>query len=403
MTHPTNPSSRREFIGTVGAGLCAVTRSALAAPLPSGKVVIGRSPDYGTGLTPALERAFDQLGGLGALVKGKTVAIKINMVGTGANRWGALPPEDTWWSNPHFIGAVIHLMDKAGAQRVRILEGSWSTNDPLEEAMLEAGWDPQIIKSAGPRVEFENTNYLGSGKKYSRFMVPDGGHLFKGFDLNHSYEDCDVFVSMTKMKEHATAGVTLSMKNLFGTTPISIYGESAGKDEPNENPQGGRGYMHMGNRQPPKSALPENDPTTPRDAGYRMPRIISDLAAARPIHLAIIDAIHTVAGGEGPWITYGRPVQPKAFIIGTNPVNADAVGMAMMGFDPMVVRGTAPFEYCDSTLLLAQQHGLGSRDLKDFEQIGEKIADVRVDYRKLWGPVPDFRRLRRQPPRAPQS
>jgi hypothetical protein len=249
--------------------------------------------------------------------------------------------------------------------------------------------------SAAPRVEFENTNFLGRGKKYTRFMVPGGGHLFKGFDLNHSYEDCDVFVSMTKMKEHATAGVTLSMKNLFGTTPISIYGESAGKDEPNENPQGGRGYMHMGNRQPPKSALPENDPTSPRDAGYRMPRIIADLAAARPIHLSIIDGIHTMVGGEGNWITYSRPVQPGIFILGTNPVNADAVGMALMGFDPMVVKGTPPFEYCDSTLLLAEQHGLGSRDLKTFEVIGEKIADHRTDYRKLWGPVPQFRRQRR--------
>jgi uncharacterized protein (DUF362 family) len=388
MNHPTNLSSRRQFLGAAGVGLCAAARPvALRAALPTAPIVIGRSPDYGSGLVPALESMFDKLGGLGRLVKGKTVAIKINMVGASYNRLGYLPPEETYWTHPRMTGAVTHLMGKAGARRIRVVEGVWSSNDPLEESMLEAGWEPRDIAGAAPLVEFENTNFLGSGKKYSRFFVPDGGHMFKAYDLNHSYEDCDVFVSLTKMKEHATAGVTLSIKNLFGTTPISIYGEAAGKDEPNENPEGGRGFMHSGNRQPPKSALPENDPTTPRDGGYRIPRIIADLAAARPIHLSIIDAVHTMVGGEGPWITFSRPVQPGVIIAGMNPVNADAVGMAVMGFDPLAERGTAPFERCDSTLLLAERHGLGGRDLKNIEVLGARIEEVRVDYRKLRGPL----------------
>ena len=53
-----------------------------------------------------------------------------------------------------------------------------------------------------------------------RLPVPHGGHVFKAFDLNHSYQDCDVFVSLAKMKQHATAGITLSMKNCFGITPL---------------------------------------------------------------------------------------------------------------------------------------------------------------------------------------
>ena len=32
---------------------------------------------------------------------------------------------------------------------------------------------------AAPKVEFENTNWLGQAKKYSRFPVPHGGHMFK--------------------------------------------------------------------------------------------------------------------------------------------------------------------------------------------------------------------------------
>jgi len=33
--------------------------------------------------------------------------------------------------------------------------------------------------------------------------------MFRAFDLNHSYEECDVFVSIAKLKEHSTTGITL--------------------------------------------------------------------------------------------------------------------------------------------------------------------------------------------------
>ena len=64
-----------------------------------------------------------------------------------------------------------------------------------------ANWEPTDLLRAATRVEFENTNYLGTGKKYSRLPVPKGGHMFRAYDLNHSYEDCDVFVSIAKMKD----------------------------------------------------------------------------------------------------------------------------------------------------------------------------------------------------------
>ena len=137
---------------------------------------------------------------------------------------GYLPLEDTHYTHPHVIAAAAHLMGKAGARRIRILESPWSTADPVEEYILRANWEPRDILGAAPNVEFENTNYLGRAKKYSRLTVPFGGYIFPAFDLNHSYEDCDVFVSIAKMKEHATAGVTLSMKNCFGMTPCTIYG-----------------------------------------------------------------------------------------------------------------------------------------------------------------------------------
>ncbi len=138
--------------------------------------------------------------------------------------------------------------------------------------------------------------------------------------------------------------------------------------------------LHEGNRQPSKSSLSEIDPSSPRDPGYRVPRVTADLVAARPIHLAMIDGIETVAGGEGPWDKL-RTVRPGLLIAGTNCVNTDAVCTALMGFDPMADRGTAPFETCDSTLKLAEQLGIGTRDLSRIEVRGLPIEKGRVDFR----------------------
>jgi len=52
-----------------------------------------------------------------------------------------------------------------------------------------------------------------------------------------------------------------------------------------------------------------------------------------------------------------------------------------MGFDPMAVRGTAPFKGCDSTLKLAEGLGIGTRDLKRIEVIGTPISKARMDFR----------------------
>src|ERR1022692_3346205 len=90
--------------------------------------------------------------------------------------------------------------------------------------------------------------------------------------------------SIAKMKEHGTAGVTLSMKNLFGVPPYTIYGVGAGVDEPSLVPQGPFRLFHDGGRGPSKSAPQENNPSTPREDTYRVPRIVTDLVSARPIH-----------------------------------------------------------------------------------------------------------------------
>ncbi len=377
--------NRREFIQDLTAGVAGVclypAATSLAAIAPTAPVAVAKCARYGPEVLGTLETMFGQLGGMQRLVQGKTVAIKLNLTGRATDRIQDLPVEQTHWVHPQVVGATVHLLGKAGARRIRLLESTMSPGGSLEEFMLEAKWQPQDFASAASGVEFENTNFAGPSKKYLRLPVPGGGLLFKAYEANRSYADCDVFVSLAKLKEHSTAGVTLSMKNLFGIPPCTIYGEDAGADEPSTVVKGARAMLHDGSRQPSRVAAPENDPRSPRDPGYRVPRVTADLVAARAIHLAIIDGVESMAGGEGPWVKHGRPIRPGLLIAGTNCVTTDAVATALMGFDPMAGRGTTPFETCDSTLRLAEELGIGTRDLKRIEVRGLPISKGETSFR----------------------
>lgn len=107
-----------------------------------------------------------------------------------------------------------------------------------------------------------------------------------------------------------------------------------------------------------------------------MPRIVADLNAARPIHLALIDGVETVAGGEGPWIKGIRTIRPGVILAGTNAVNTDTAAVAVMGYNPRSPRGSKPFQDCDNTLLLAESLGVGSARLDRIEIRGLPLAQA---------------------------
>jgi uncharacterized protein (DUF362 family) len=380
--------SRRELFPVLaGAALAARPRPAQAAA-PTAPVAVAKCKTYGSELMPTVQDMFDQIGGLGKIVKGKTVAIKLNLNGGAHSRVGYLPLENTHFPHPNLIGSVLHLMDRAGARRIRLLESTWTPNqaeaDSLEEHLIQSGWDPAGFCRIARNVEFENTNSLGKGKSYVRFKVPWGGTIYPAYDLNHSYAECDVLVSIGKPKDHSTTGVTLAIKNMFGITPLTIYGPDAPQDEPGRVPSGHRmDTLHYGKRKPPKSAPQEIDPNSSRDDGYRLPNIIVELTAARPMHLAIQDGILSMAGGQNPGPML-EPVAPGFLVVGTNPVCADAVTMALMNYDPMAERGQVPFEVpCDNTLKIAEEHGLGTRDLGRIEVIGTPIREAMFDFKTL--------------------
>ena len=367
--------TRREWLALISAA--PLLKAAPGAPVAP--VSIAKCASYEEDVAAKLATMFDQLGGIDTLVRNKTVTVKLNMTGGPGNRLRGMPPAQTHYVHPKVISATAYLMSKAGAKRVRFVESAWATTGPLEDVMLDSGWNVRALLSSAPGVELENTNGLGKGKKYSRFKYPGQAFMYPEYVLNHAYEDTDFFVSLAKLKEHADCGVTLSLKNCFGIIPASIYGDDAGVDNPNESPTKGRSdVVHFGKRQPAKIAPPELYPGVgSKTGGYRVSRTVADLAVVRPIHLAIIDGVESMAGGEGPWIRGVRPVKPGVLLAGLNPVCTDAVSTAVMGYNPRAERGTPPFRNnADNTLLLAEAHGVGAADLSRIEVRGVSIHDA---------------------------
>jgi uncharacterized protein (DUF362 family) len=333
---------------------------------------------YGPEVRPALDKCFDLLGGIGSLVKNKTVTIKLNLTGTDFRQFLKRPVGETFMTHYATAFALASSLFAAGAKRIRFVESTQSTS-ALESSLDMADWDVKALSALG-KVEYENTRNLGLGKSYSHLKVPDGGRMFSTLDLNHSYEDTDVMVSLCKLKNHITAGVTLSMKNLFGLTPNALYGSKAGTEDATE----GRGPLHnpMGME---KIKLPGlKDGITSIEPTWRVPRIIVDICSARPIHLAIIDGITSMKGGEGPWCGGEEKLSftsPGVLIAGLNPVSTDAVGTVVMGYDnPRVAKGVKPFDFCDNHILLAEQAGLGTADLSRIDVRGMPIEKARYPY-----------------------
>ncbi|HTS63945.1 MAG TPA: DUF362 domain-containing protein [Candidatus Acidoferrales bacterium] len=383
--------TRRGWLAACGAAASAAAQTP-AGSSPSAAVAIAKVASYDEDLVAQFRKLFDQIGGIQGQVQGKTVAIKVNL--TGGNRFEGYTAGDTHWVHPKVVGAVTAAIGQLGARRIRILEsaGGRRPDYKLEDKLLQGGWDVNAIRNAAPLVEFEDTNGLGFGKQYSVFKVKTKPYVFPAFHLNHSYEDCDFFVSLGKAKNHEEMGVTMSIKNMFGVTPTALYG-------------GRERIFHYGQVQAPSGAPAELDPQSNRYEGWRLPRILVDIIGARPIDLAINDAIVSTCGGEGPWVLGAKPIRPGFLVAGRNCVNTDAVTMATMGYNPRAGRHEAPyrlykgpgnhpkeqltpvdekFQYADNMMLLAEAVGIGTADLGKIDVRGVPITEAMFDFEAFW-------------------
>ena len=374
--------TRRELLaagtGAVAAlGLPALTK----ASAPASTVAIVRCRNYND-FRPKLATAFDKIGGIERLVRGKTVGLKLNLTGNPKNF--PLTPDLPYRTNGETVANTVYLLAKAGAKRVRILESFFPATEDLS-LWARYGIDVNAVNNMGTKVDWENVQNLGKYKQYVRLKVPWGGYMYPAYHLNQAFVDCDVYASLSKLKNHWIAGVTMSMKNNFGDTPCSLYGGDCGPDG-NEHPTKERGaVLHQGKTKAPAGVDAELHPDSPRDPGYRVPRIVVDQVSIRPIDLAIVDGVETVRGGEGPWLPGGvEKMTPGVIIVGRNPVCVDSVGMGVMSYDPRADRGSSPFIRGDNTLKLAEAVGIGTTDLNRIEVVGLSIKEAKIDF----GPGP---------------
>ena len=353
----------------------------LSAKAPTAPVAIQRCESFEPRLLrAAYDQMFDSIGGIGELVRNKTVTIKVNLTGMSWDPLFGMPAYETYQTHPNTVAALCAALDDAGAKRMVIVESLY-WRDPLKDTLQKSGWDVADIESAGGhKVLIEDTRNRGTFSDYSRFEVPWGGYIYPAFDLNARYEQTDVLISLAKLKNHACAGITATIKNLFGVPPCSIYGN----DAPGEDARSHRTEMfHSGNKSVADGHPQELEHGLPKHWRFRVPRITADIFGALPIDLGIVDGIRTIKGGEGHWNPGVKLVEPKLLIAGRNGVCTDAVCTAVMGYDPKAAHGQSPFRG-DNHLQLLADGGIGTNDIERIEVCGVPIEEALHPF----GPLP---------------
>jgi uncharacterized protein (DUF362 family) len=391
---PGRSLTRRDFL-QYSAGALAATAllqpgASVNAALPERRVPraptsIGLCQNYALAeVKRVLAKSFDELGDVHRLVRRKHVLVKTNLVNTSEEHVSGIPLWLTVTVHPNVALALGSLFVEYGARSVTFCD-QLPFRTPDAEAFAGYGFKlPEFMQTMDGRARFENTRNLGRHKSYAWVKVPQG-ELATAWEVNRTYVDTDVIVSLTKLKSHVSGGITGGMKNLFGVPPSSLYGEDL-VDHPDENATSYRGAtMHACTKRPQTSAASFTGKSVDGDHGFNVPRFIVDLAAAFPISLVVIDGISTIQTAEGWWNGAMVSVtRPGLLIAGRNPVSTDAVAAAVMGFNPDAADRTWPFANGTNHLALARQRGLGENRLSELEIAGVPLERARFEFQPTY-------------------
>ncbi|MFZ0636501.1 MAG: DUF362 domain-containing protein [Candidatus Acidiferrales bacterium] len=251
-------------------------------------------------------------------VRGKSVLLKPNFVES--DRLGCIN------THPALVGAARECFLRMGADSVRVGDGPGHDRDT--EAVLEAVRLREYIgKQSGVFVDLNLDDA-------TRVDLRTRASSLKQLYFPNAVLGADFIVSMPKMKTHHWAGVTLSMKNMFGIVPGGCYGW-------------------------PKNIL--------HWAG--IDKSILDINSTVPPDFAIVDGI---IGMEGNGPIQGTPKAAGVLVVGGDPVAVDATCARVMGLRPERV----------SYLQKAGQL-LGHIAEEQIRQIGEGIQSVRTPFTVL--------------------
>lgn len=250
--------------------------------IDSSRVTIVKQSSYDVA---RLEVEVDRVLAMYALdVSGKRVVLKPNFV--------EYDPTGVINTNPALVGVVAQAFRRLGAASVTIAEGPGHRRDNAyllgASGLLDMMRDVKV-----PYVDLNTDDVVQVACKSSYSGL---GTLW----LPRTVADADLIVSMPKLKTHHWAGVTLSMKNLFGIMPGSVYGW-------------------------PKNVLHQ----------HGIEECILDISAA--LSRAPFTIIDGIVGMEGNGPIQGTAVNAGVLIFGDDPVAVDATAARLMQIDPTKV------------------------------------------------------------------
>ena len=326
--------TRREFLSAVVAGgFAGATGFTLFNYFqkrePKAETFIASVGDYRANLRHILLQGFRELNISPAEMAGRRILLKPNLV---EPHLGFAHIN----THPLVIRAVAESFLHLGASKVIVAEGAGHRRDSLlvleESGLADVLYEDKIPfrdLNSGQVVKVKN---LSGKSKLGDLILPEELLL------------ADFVVSLPKMKTHHWAGVTLSMKNLFGVMPGIVYGW-------------------------PKNVL--------HWAGIT--QSILDINATVKPHLAIVDGI---VGMEGDGPIMGDPVKSNVLVMGRNLPAVDATCARIMGINPEKI----PY-------LKHASGRLGSIKRSNIEQRGENISSVQREF-KLLDYIPSHRGIR---------
>jgi uncharacterized protein (DUF362 family) len=276
------PCSRREFLAVAAAAIASGCRRRpyragdFTRPATS-PVVLLPAASYDVDLTDIVGRGLRELG---VDVRGRRVMLKPNLV--------EYEPGTVINTHAHVVIGAALAFRRAGAREVVVAEGPGHRRD-IEYLITSTGLYDQLREE---RIQFLDLNHDDVRAVRLRSWFTGLPELM----LPSAVLDADLVVSMPKLKTHHWAGITCSMKNLFGVVPGAVYGW-------------------------PKNLL-----------HFRgIDNSILDIAATVRPGLAIVDA---VVGMEGDGPIMGRPKPVGAILMGTDVVAVDACAARLMRLRP---------------------------------------------------------------------
>jgi uncharacterized protein (DUF362 family) len=244
-------------------------------------VLIAKAASYDGDLERTVRQGLAELGVDARFAAKKSVLLKPNLVEPSREA----PHINT---HPALVRATAEVFRSLGAREVFVAEGQGHCRD--SDWVLDESGLADVLKHA--EIEFVDLNHD------EVFLKPNLMRFtrLRQLGLPAALKRADIVVSMPKLKTHHWAGVTLSMKNLFGVMPGVYYGW-------------------------PKNVL--------HHAG--IPESIVDITATVRPDLAVVDGI---VGMEGDGPIMGTAKNVGAIVMGTNLPAVDATAARLMGIDP---------------------------------------------------------------------